>query len=258
MEVYLQLEVNQTSMIFTTMSMNCNDLSTKAWMFQTSLLPKKWNRNFLSVSLCVLRSDLNRVLGRGTYGTTNDWTQTDPQDGKIVIAWSAMENYPYEAETTTFMESLGNDLGCVKTVKVDRADLGSTSWTQGLMFLWDTHTTGGCWSALGQVNGYTGGASTSITTLSDTGAPNTWQVIAMSNTCGGGTAATVHHEVLHALGVGHEHNRPDRDDYLNVYTGNSVAPDQYYKIEQASWLDTGYAFELASVMTYCSFCSAVR
>lgn len=238
--------------------MNCNDLSTKAWMFQTSLLPKKWNRNFLSVSLCVLRSHLNRVLGRGTYGTTNDWTQTDPQDGKIVIAWSAMENYPYEAETTTFMESLGNDLGCVKTVKVDRADLGSTSWTQGLMFLWDTHTTGGCWSALGQVNGYTGGASTSITTLSDTGAPNTWQVIAMSNTCGGGTAATVHHEVLHALGVGHEHNRPDRDDYLNVYTGNSVAPDQYYKIEQASWLDTGYAFELASVMTYCSFCSAVR
>ena len=49
----------------------------------------------------------------------------------------------------------------------------------------------------------------------------------MSAGCGGNTAATVHHETLHALGVGHEHNRPDRDTYLNVDTSKSYAPSQY-------------------------------
>ena len=39
-------------------------------------------------------------------GNTNDWTQTDPVDGKVVIAWSVMENYPYEDETTQYMADL--------------------------------------------------------------------------------------------------------------------------------------------------------
>ena len=33
-------------------------------------------------------------------------------------------------------------------------------------------------------------------------------------------------------------------------------PDSYYKINASYWQDTGYPFELASVMTYCSRCSA--
>ena len=32
-------------------------------------------------------------------------------------------------------------------------------------------------------------------------------------------------------------------------------PEQYFKISASDWQDTGYPFELASVMTYCSFCS---
>ena len=167
-----------------------------------------------------------------------------------------MENYPYENETTEFMATISEDLGCLKTVKVERSNLGSTEWTQGIMFLWETHTTGGCWSALGQVDGFTGGDDSVISSLSETGAPKTWQVIAMATDCGGGTESTVHHEVLHALGVGHEHNRPDRDDYLNIYLNNSGSADQYYKIEKNDWLDTGYPFEVDSVMTYCSFCSS--
>ena len=39
-------------------------------------------------------------------GNTNDWTQTDPADGKVVIAWSYMEDYPYKDETTQFMADL--------------------------------------------------------------------------------------------------------------------------------------------------------
>ena len=46
------------------------------------------------------------IASRGTMGNTNDWTQTDPADGKVVIAWSVMENYPYEDETTQFMADL--------------------------------------------------------------------------------------------------------------------------------------------------------
>ena len=46
----------------------------------------------------------------------NDWTQTDSIDGKIVLAWSYMENYPYVTETTQFMSDLSDDLGCVKGV----------------------------------------------------------------------------------------------------------------------------------------------
>ena len=200
---------------------------------------------------------LKRIIARGTIedGWINDWTQIDEGDGKIVIAWSVMENYPYEKETTEFMTSLSKDLGCLKTVKVERSDLSSTEWTQGIMFIWETHTNGGCWSALGQFDGFIG--SSSITSIqNDTGAPDTWQVIAMAADCGGATEATVHHEVLHALGVGHEHNRPDRDHYLNVYLNNSRMADQYYKIEETNWLDTGYPFEVDSVMTYCSFCSS--
>ena len=45
---------------------------------------------------------------RATYTETyaNEWRQTDPVDGKIVIAWSMMEDYPYKNETTQFMADL--------------------------------------------------------------------------------------------------------------------------------------------------------
>ena len=100
------------------------------------------------------------------------------------------------------------DLGCVKTVKIEREDLATTEWDAGLMFVWENQIRSGCWSGLGQISGYSAGVFTSMT---ETGSPPGWQMIAMAEECGGGTAPTVHHEVLHALGVGHEHNRPDRN-----------------------------------------------
>ena len=51
--------------------------------------------------------DARRGRGpRGTLNWTNDWIQSDPVDGKIVIAWSMMEDYPYKDETTKFMAEL--------------------------------------------------------------------------------------------------------------------------------------------------------
>ena len=37
-----------------------------------------------------------------------------------------MENYPYENETSQFMASLNKDLGCLKTLKVERSELSTT------------------------------------------------------------------------------------------------------------------------------------
>ena len=36
----------------------------------------------------------------------NEWTEVDPDDGKIVIPWAVMEGYPYESEAELAMESL--------------------------------------------------------------------------------------------------------------------------------------------------------
>ena len=53
----------------------------------------------------------------------------------------------------------------------------------------------------------------------------------MALNCGGETESTVHHEMLHAIGVHHEHVRPDRDDVLNVDT-SGVDPNMAHNWEK--------------------------
>ena len=36
----------------------------------------------------------------------NEWTEVDPVDGKIVIPWAVMDEYPYESEAELAMDSL--------------------------------------------------------------------------------------------------------------------------------------------------------
>ena len=58
------------------------------------------------------------------------------------------------------------------------------------------------------------------------------------------------HEFMHALGVEHYHNRPDRDEYVDIYWGN-IKPGwkSQYTIESDSWTyDTPY--DLESFMHY--------
>ena len=51
--------------------------------------------------------------------------------------------------------------------------------------------------------------------------------------CGGNTESTVHHEMLHAIGVHHEHVRPDRDDLLVVDT-SGVDPNKAHNWAKVS------------------------
>ena len=67
---------------------------------------------------------------------------------------------------------------------------------------------------------------------------------------------TVQHEVLHVLGFGHEHQRPDRDEYLNVYSNRSLNPAEFEKMTDWFQMEK-YPFEAESVMMYCSQCSSI-
>ena len=67
---------------------------------------------------------------------------------------------------------------------------------------------------------------------------------------------TVQHEVLHVLGFGHEHQRPDRDEYLNVYSNRSLNPAEFEKMTDWFQMEK-YPFEAESVLMYCSQCSSI-
>ena len=147
-------------------------------------------------------------FARGVQSDVRKWTQTDA-DGYIVIAYSVTAGFPYEADIDHHMAQFGKDLmPCMRTEKVDRADLGSTQWAHGILFGWEMPTQSGCWSWVGLLPG-AGFVWNNPAPLTQNGAPATWQMIHLSASCGGNTEHTVHHEALHALGIGHEHNRPD-------------------------------------------------
>ena len=65
---------------------------------------------------------------------------------------------------------------------------------------------------------------TGVSTISDLGAPSGWQVMAFGtmevSSCHGADEGTLQHEMLHALGVEHEHSRPE------VVTNNSKRKDK--------------------------------
>ena len=60
------------------------------------------------------------------------------------------------------------------------------------------------------------------------------------------------HELGHAIGFYHEHNRPDRDNYIDVIYDNIESDFKYafYKAEEGQSSTLGFRYNLQSIMHY--------
>ena len=161
---------------------------------------------------------------------------------------------------------MNGDLGCIKTKYIDESLVSSTGapHANGIWIAFEDVTGNGCYSALGKAPGFRGRSPFTITEL---GAPSGWQLMSYGtmaqSSCSGGDEGTLMHEMLHALGVKHEHARPDRESFLNVNLDNTDMDSQFTLIDTDSWIqvfdDAGedrFPYETVSVMHYCSMCGA--
>ena len=187
----------------------------------------------------------NPDLGRGISSIFGQWENIDESGMNIIpfgfsYSWSESE----KDKISDGALKMNPDLACLEMRRED------TSWTNGIIFVKASEIgQSGCFSALGVAQGFYNDGGF--------GYPSTWQAIALSESCAGTSQATVQHEILHALGVHHEHNRPDRDDYLNVDTSAASSPHNFRKIGRDTWIETGHDFDISSVMTYCSYCGSI-
>ena len=198
--------------------------------------------------LCIISANINRSRtkrGATKLKPSQFWSQIDHGDNKIVIPWSTEEDYPLKTLLKHWMERLSKDLGCIKTMYIEREQLNSTIWKQGIIFIYDPNK-----NSESYVGVYPGGTmgSSDIDSLEQFGAPSTWQIITTSNDPFLQYQSTVHHEVLHALGLRHEHTYPDRDDYLQFK--NETLDHNYEKNDADDWIETEFPFEMQSVMIY--------
>jgi len=107
--------------------------------------------------------------------------------------------------------------GCIKYIP----------WTNQKDYVQLKYEQTGCWSRLGR----TGGEQPIVLDM------GCWSV------------GTVVHEMLHAIGFQHEQNRPDRDQYLNIYW-DKIMPDKKSQFELAKGLVFNTPFDFKSIMLY--------
>ena len=75
-------------------------------------------------------------------------------------------------------------------------------------------------------------------------------LISLGESCTG--IGTIHHEVMHSLGVGHEQGRFDRDDHVDVHWDNiqETYLSQFNKVDEDRWVDMKVPYDFHSVMQY--------
>ena len=65
--------------------------------------------------------------------------------------------------------------------------------------------------------------------------------------------ATIAHELVHALGFDHEHNRPDRDDWIKINFNNVIKGESnidFKILNQTQFKDLGTPYDYKSIMHY--------
>ncbi|CBY38065.1 unnamed protein product [Oikopleura dioica] len=148
------------------------------------------------------------------------------------------------------LSSLENDLGCFSIPEVSDSEIDATAFVNGIVFVGHND---GCYSGLGLAPG-AHFQTLGVSTIESFGVPSGWQVIALAPGCTPDNPSTVQHEMLHALGVKHEHQRPDRDRFIVFDPSATKNPSQFDVLAEEDWYDMRSPLEIESVMTYCSFC----
>ena len=73
--------------------------------------------------------------------------------------------------------------------------------------------------------------------------------------------ATIAHELVHALGFDHEHNRPDRDDWVEINFNNVISEESnsnFRKLDSNEFRDFGTPYDYKSIMHYHSYAHALN
>ncbi|GFQ74823.1 astacin-like metalloprotease toxin 1, partial [Trichonephila clavata] len=87
----------------------------------------------------------------------------------------------------------------------------------------------GCYSFLGRVGGV--------------------QNISLGDGCG--YVGTIVHQLGHTIGLFHEHQRTDRDKYLNIYRNNVISGQEYHFQKTASYNELIFtSYDYTSIMHY--------
>jgi len=63
---------------------------------------------------------------------------------------------------------------------------------------------------------------------------------------------TITHEMLHTLGLGHEHQRPDRDDFVTVQFDKvqTGLERNFNRLDETKWTTFGIPYDFGSVLHY--------
>lgn len=109
------------------------------------------------------------------------WPEIAPS-GNIAVPFAFHPNFPWTDRVRQYVEDMNKDLGCVEFLFVPYDELVISNYRYGLLFVHKEQTRrGGCWSALGRRPGFSGSRGS----ITDYGAPNTWQLLQLEELCGG-------------------------------------------------------------------------
>uniref|UniRef100_A0A1B6KMJ9 Metalloendopeptidase n=1 Tax=Graphocephala atropunctata TaxID=36148 RepID=A0A1B6KMJ9_9HEMI len=201
-----------------------------AWYF-ISLTPKSWTRSSPDATSGYLWMKENQKLGKPKIlNRTQRWQKYEFERKSFLL--DRIKHWPnsvvpyeidprfdsWEKKKIQKAIALFHSVSCVRFVpKSDERDYVKFVWSRSK-----------CHSSLGRV----GGA----------------QSITLSDACFylSGYRGSVVHEVMHALGFIHEHQRLDRDCYVNV-TGYGKTSSNFIYI---SGTDTKFPYDYTSIMHY--------